>query len=85
MNDALDASQIKEFCQLDELSSEFFNRAIEELELSARVYQRVLKVARTIADCHSAENIDFEHLRDALKLRAFDRFVHHYTQYEKIV
>ncbi len=85
LNDALDASQIKEFCQLDELSSEFFNRAIEELELSARVYQRVLKVARTIADCHSAENIDFEHLRDALKLRAFDRFVHHYTQYEKIV
>lgn len=85
LNDALDASQIKQFCQIDELSSEFFTSAIEELGLSARVYHRVLKVARTIADCQAADNIELTHLREALSLRAFDRFVYHYTQFENVV
>lgn len=85
LNDALDPAQIKQFCQIDTLSSQFFSSAIEELGLSARVYHRVLKVARTIADCNAATNIEFEHLREALSLRAFDRFVYHYTQYEKVV
>lgn len=60
-------------CALTEPDSELLNRAIERLQLSARAYHRILRVARTIADLEGAETIATRHLTEALSYRALDR------------
>lgn len=64
---------IKEFCQLDTECSQMLERAMTELNFSARAYDRILKVARTIADLASEEQIRPPHLFEAISYRTLDR------------
>ncbi len=84
LNGLLTPNQIKQYCQLDSSTDAFYEFAMSEIGLSARVYHRVLKVARTIADLTQSQDITLEHLKQALGYRAFDRFVHHYAKHEII-
>ncbi len=85
LNTYLCPQRINEFCDLDSLSSEFLGCAIEELGLTARVYHRVLKVSRTLADLEASAAIELAHVQTALSYRAFDRFVHHYARHEQLL
>jgi magnesium chelatase family protein len=64
---------MREYCSLDEAGSELLRMAMERLQLSARAYSRILKVARTIADLDGAENISTQHVAEAIGYRNLDR------------
>lgn len=64
---------IKRYCRLDEATQELLRRAIQQLRLSARAYDRILKVARTIADFEGADEIGAQHVGEAIQYRVLDR------------
>ena len=64
---------IKYFCKLDKTSKDLLKAAIEELRLSARAYDKILKVSRTITDLAGADDIKTEHLAEAIQYRTLDR------------
>lgn len=64
---------IRGFCALDEPGKKILQRAIDSFGFSARAYHRILKVARTIADLESAENIEARHISEAVQYRTLDR------------
>lgn len=68
-NGNLNHRLIKQFCQIDQKSHELLVRAICQFGLSARSYDRLLRVARTIADLEASENITYPHMAEALKYR----------------
>lgn len=68
-NSELSAEMIKKYCILDEKSQQILKLAAQKYQLSGRKYNRVLKIARTIADLNSSENITAEHLTQALQYR----------------
>lgn len=72
-NADMSSSEIREFCKLDEPSKELLKMAMTKLGLSARAYDRILKVARTIADLADAESIKSEHISEAIQYRSLDR------------
>lgn len=70
-------SQIRKFCELGAASVELLRVAMEDLHLSARAYDRILKVARTIADLAASESIAAPHLMEAIQYRSLDRNLWH--------
>ena len=72
-NARMTSKLIKSHCQLDELSAELLKMAMNELNLSARAYDRILKVSRTIADLDHSEHIQSQHLSEAIQYRTLDR------------
>ena len=70
-NSQLTAEYIKIFCKLDEKSENLLRGAISKFNLSGRSYDRILKLARTIADLDASENIDSSHIAQALQYRNF--------------
>ena len=72
-NADMESQEIRQFCKIDERSAELMKMAITKLGLSARAYDRILKVARTIADCASSESIRAEHISEAIQYRSLDR------------
>jgi magnesium chelatase family protein len=65
--------ELKTYCALDETATELLKMAMTELNFSGRAYDRILKVARTIADLAGAPNIEANHLSEAVQLRSLDR------------
>ena len=72
-NAQLSTKQIEQYCPLDQAGQQLLENAIEQLELSARAYHRIIKVARTIADLSDTDHIQPANLAEALTLRSFDR------------
>jgi magnesium chelatase family protein len=72
-NARIGPKELKEFCALDDGTKEMLKQAMTELNFSARAYDRILKVARTIADLAGAENILSEHISEAIQYRSLDR------------
>jgi len=64
---------MRKFCELDAPSRRLLEQAMSRLALSARAYDRVLKVARTIADLAASESIESPHLAEAIHYRALDK------------
>jgi magnesium chelatase family protein len=65
----LTGRQVARWCRLDPMGRELMGRAVERLGLSARAHDRVLRVARTIADLAGSEGIEAPHLAEALQFR----------------
>ena len=72
-NAQMTVKQIQKYCALDETSKTLLKTAMERLNLSARAYDRILKVARTIADLEAAETINGTHISEAIQYRSLDR------------
>jgi magnesium chelatase family protein len=72
-NAQMNTKQIRKYCKLDDASMELLKVAMERLNLSARAYDRILKVARTIADLEAAPDIKGNHISEAIQYRSLDR------------
>ena len=72
-NAQMNPRQMRQFCRLNETSNLLLKNAMDKLGLSARAYERILKVARTIADLSNSEEIGAEHLAEAITYRSLDR------------
>jgi magnesium chelatase family protein len=72
-NAQMSSKQIREFCKLDAVSKELLKTAMERLNLSARAYDRILKVSRTIADLEGATEVVSNHISEAIQYRSLDR------------
>ena len=73
LNAQMNAKLIKRYCAPDAASEALLARAYAELKLSARAYQRILKVARTIADVEGEEEIALRHYAEAIQYRSLDQ------------
>lgn len=72
-NAQMSPAQSREYSVLDSICQNLLNTAMEKLSLSARAYDRILKVSRTIADLDDSSNIKAEHLAEAIQYRSLDR------------
>ena len=73
-NAELSTKMIAEFCELDSKGEELLQNAFKKFKLSVRAYERILKVARTIADLEGKESIEFKHVAEAIQYRCLDKF-----------
>lgn len=71
-NSELTPKLLKKYCKIDDSSKVFLKNAINQFNLSARAYDRILKISRTIADLDKKENIELSHIAQALQLRSFN-------------
>jgi magnesium chelatase family protein len=72
-NAQMSSKMLQTYCDIDETGRTLLKNAMERLSLSARAYDRILKVSRTIADLEESENIRTEHLAEAIQYRSLDR------------
>ena len=73
-NSEMNTKMISEFCNLDRNGEELLKNAFQKFKFSVRAYEKILKVARTIADLENKENIDIKHIAEAIQYRSLDKF-----------
>lgn len=74
-NSQMRPNELREHCRVDEAGHDLLERVVDRLGMSARAYDRILKVARTIADLEGSESIEPAHLSEAVQYRSLDRGV----------
>jgi magnesium chelatase family protein len=72
-NAQMSSKLLKEICVINTVGSNLLKNAMQKLNLSARAYDRILKVSRTIADLSASEEIKTEHIAEAIQYRSLDR------------
>jgi magnesium chelatase family protein len=72
-NAQMSPKMVRDLCKIDTAGQTLLKKAMEKLGLSARAYDRILKVSRTIADLGGSEDIQIEHLAEAIQFRSLDR------------
>src|SRR5690606_3827560 len=72
-NAQMGPKEIERFCELDADSQNLIKTAMDKMSLSARAYDRILKVARTIADLEGVTDIESSHIAEAIQYRSLDR------------
>ncbi len=72
-NAKMDAASTRKYCQMTDSALLILKNAFEKLSLSARAYDKVLRIARTIADLDNADIIDVHHITEAIQYRSFDK------------
>lgn len=72
-NAQMSSKLLKEICTISQIGATLLKAAMDKLNLSARAYDRILKVSRTIADLEGSEDIKPEHLAEAIQYRSLDR------------
>lgn len=72
-NAQMEAQTVQDICTISDISKALLSKAMQRLQLSARAYDRILKVSRTIADLASSETIQPEHIAEAIQFRSLDR------------
>lgn len=72
-NAQMEPQKVQEICTIDDVGKMLLSKAMQKLNLSARAYDRILKVARTIADLAGSESIKTEHIAEAIQFRSLDR------------
>ncbi len=69
----MSSRHLNKHCRIDDASHDLLEAAIDKLGLSARAYNRILKIARTIADLQAKPTITVEHVSEAIQYRTLDR------------
>lgn len=72
-NAELESNLLDEFCKLDKKSREIMEKAFEKYGLSARAHDKILKIARTIADLDNSKDIQYKHIAEAIQYRNLDK------------
>ncbi|HTM94043.1 MAG TPA: hypothetical protein VL095_16595, partial [Flavisolibacter sp.] len=72
-NAQMSSKMLKEICVINTAAQNLLKVAMEKLNLSARAYDRILKVSRTVSDLSQSEDIKVEHLAEAIQYRSLDR------------
>ncbi len=72
-NSQMENAEIQLFCKIDAETANYLKQSVNELQLSARAFDKILKVARTIADLEKKENIELHHICEAVQYRALDK------------
>jgi len=72
-NAQMNSRLLKEICHINSSCQQLLKTAMERLNLSARAYDRIIKVSRTIADLSGSKDIETEHLAEAIQYRSLDR------------
>jgi magnesium chelatase family protein len=72
-NAQMSSRQLREICRINQVGEALLKKAMEQLNLSARAYDRILKVSRTIADLSGSTDIKPEYLAEAIQYRSLDR------------
>lgn len=75
-NAQMSSRHMKKHCKIDDASCNLLESAIDKLSLSARAYNRILKIARTIADLEAENDIKIDHISEAVQCRSLDRNKH---------